>query len=200
MNYNGPKVKISRKLGINLTPKAKKITGKKNYPPGQHGASKRRNKLSDYGKQLLEKQRLRFQYNISERQMANYYKKAAHMTGNTGDLYIQILESRLDALVYRAGFARTMYAARQYVGHNHVMVNGKRVNVPSYHISVNDVISIKAKSQKMENIQESVRAVNAPAYLEVSKADFTAKLLYVPPKEEVPVIVEIPLVVEYYSR
>lgn len=200
MNYNGPKVKISRKLGINLTPKAKKITGKKNYPPGQHGASKRRNKLSDYGKQLLEKQRLRFQYNISEKQMANYYKKAAHMTGNTGDLYIQILESRLDALVYRAGFARSMYAARQYVGHNHVMVNGKRVNVPSYHVNVNDVISIKAKSQKMEAIQESVRAVNAPAYLEVSKADFTAKLLYVPPKEEVPVIVEIPLVVEYYSR
>ncbi|MCX6146899.1 MAG: 30S ribosomal protein S4 [Candidatus Kapabacteria bacterium] len=200
MNYNGPKVKISRKLGLNLTPKAKKIMGKKNYPPGQHGASKRRNKLSDYGKQLLEKQRLRFQYNISERQMANYYKKAAHMTGNTGDLYIQILESRLDALVYRAGFARTLYAARQFVGHNHVLVNGKRVNVPSYHVNVNDVISIKTKSQKMDVIQESVRAINAPAYLEVSKVDFTAKFLYVPLKEEVPVIVEIPLVVEYYSR
>jgi small subunit ribosomal protein S4 len=200
MNYNGPKVKISRKLGLNLTPKAKKIMGKKNYPPGQHGASKRRNKLSDYGKQLLEKQRLRFQYNISERQMANYYKKAAHMTGNTGDLYIQILESRLDALVYRAGFARTLYAARQFVGHNHILVNGKRVNVPSYHVNVNDVISIKTKSQKMDVIQESVRAINAPAYLEVSKVDFTAKFLYVPLKEEVPVIVEIPLVVEYYSR
>lgn len=200
MSYNGPKVRISRKIGVNITAKAKKITAKKAYAPGQHGPSKRRGKLSDYGKQLLEKQRLRLQYNISETQMANYYKKAAHMTGNTGNIYIQLLETRLDALVYRAGFARSIYAARQYVAHGHVLVNGHRLDRPSYHVKVNDVISIQTKSQKMEPIQEAVRSVMAPAYLEVSKADFSAKLVYVPPMEEVPITVEIPLVVEYYSR
>ena len=200
MNYTGPKVKLSRKIGVNMTPKAKKYASKKPYPPGQHGPSKRRGKMSDYGRQLLEKQRLRLQYNVAEKQMLKAYEEATRLVGNTGDLFIQLLESRLDVVVYRAGFARSMYAARQYVVHGHVNVNGRKLDKPSYKVKINDVISIKEKSRNMEPIQEAVRNSQAPAYLEVSKTDLTAKPLYVPPREEIPTVVEMPLVVEYYSR
>lgn len=200
MNYTGPKVRVSRKLGLEITPKARKVVAKKNYPPGQHGATKRRAKQSDYGKQLLEKQRLRLQFNISEKQMSNYFAKAARLVGNTGDLLIQLIETRLDALVYRSGLANTVYAARQYVSHGHVFVNGKRLNIPSYQVKLNDVISICEKSRKLDCFQEAIRNAGAPAYIELSKADFSAKLTYMPPREEIPVICEVPLVVEFYSR
>lgn len=200
MNYNGPKVKLSRKIGINMTPKAAKYAGKKPYPPGQHGASKRRPKQSDYGKQLLEKQRLRIQYNISESQMLKYYKNATRLTGNTGDILVQLLETRLDALVFRSGLANSVYAARQYVGHGHILINGRKVDIPSYRVKPNDVIEIKEKSRKIEAVQEAVRSAAPPPYIELSKADFSFKYLYVPPREEVPVQCEVPLVVEYYSR
>ncbi len=200
MNFTGPKVKLSRKLGIAMTPKARKIMERKPYGPGQHGPNKKRAKVSDFGRQLLEKQRLRLQYNVHERQMTNYIKKAGNLTGNTGEILVQLLESRLDALVFRAGFARSTYAARQYVNHGHVFVNGKVVDIPAYSVKVNDVIQIKEKSRKLDVFQEAIRSSVAPAYLEVSKADFSARYLYVPPREEVPVICEIPLVVEYYSR
>ncbi len=200
MKYNGPKVKISRKLGLELTPKARKVTQKKNYGPGQHGPSRRRSKQSDYGRQLLEKQRLRLQYNISEKQMSNYYKKASKLVGNTGDLLIQLMESRLDAFVYRAGFATTIYAARQYVSHGHFNVNGRRVNIPSYSLKPNDLVGVREKSKKHIGIQESIRNAGAPTYIELSKADFNARYLNVPEREDIPVICEIPLVVEYYSR
>ena len=200
MNYNGPKVRLSRKLGFALTPKASKVMERKPYAPGQHGQAKRRGKQSDYGKQLLEKQRLRIQYNVHERQMVNYYKKSTRLGGNTGQNLVRLLESRLDALIFRAGFARTVYASRQYVRHGHVLVNGKKVDIPSYSVRPNDVISVKEKSRKLECFQEAIRQAVAPPYLELSKADFSAKYLYLPPREEVPVICEIPLVVEFYSR
>jgi small subunit ribosomal protein S4 len=200
MNYTGPKVKISRKLGINLTPKAGKIAGKKPYPPGQHGNTKRRAKQSDYGKQLLEKQRLRLQFNISESQMTSYYQKATRLKGNTADNLVQLLETRLDSLVYRSGFARSIYAARQYVVHGHVFVNGRRVNVPSYQVKVGDTFLIKEKSRSLECFQEAIRNSGSPAYLDVSKAEFTSRLAYVPAREEVPIQCEVSLVVEYYSR
>ncbi len=200
MNYTGPKVKISRKLDLETVPKASKYKQRKPYGPGQHGPSKRRSKQSDYGRQLLEKQRLRLQYNVSEKQMSNYYKKAAQLTGNTGEILVQLLETRLDALVYRSGLARTIYAARQYVSHGHIMVNDRRVNIPSYHVKVNDLISIKPKSRKLECFQDAVRGASPVPYLELSKADFSVKLLHLPPREEVPAICEISLVVEYYSR
>jgi small subunit ribosomal protein S4 len=133
MNYTGPKVRNSRKIGVPMTAKAGKImssdkAGRKS-PPGQHGSTKRRGKLSVYGTQLFEKQKLRLQYNIHERQMTNYFKKAAHLTGNTGDILLQMLETRLDALVFRSGLARSMASARQYVNHGHFLVNGKPVNI-----------------------------------------------------------------------
>ena len=140
------------------------------------------------------------QYNVSERQLRNYYKASTGLTGNTGDILVQQLESRLDALVLRAGLARTIYAARQLVTHGHVNINGKKLNIPSYQVKLNDVIAIKEKTQKNDFVQDSVRTGNPPPYLELSKADFSAKLLYVPPLEEIPIICEVPLVVEYYSR
>lgn len=200
MNYTGPKVKLSRKLGINLTPKAGKIAGRKPYAPGQHGPNKRKSKQSDYGKQLLEKQRLRLQYNISESHMRKYYRKATSLTGNTGDIMQTIMEQRLDALVFRAGFARSIYAARQYVTHGHILVNGKRVNIPSYQVQVNDEIEVKEKSRKLDCFQEAIRTSGAPPYLEVSKADFKARLAYEPVPEEIPIQCEVSLVVEFYSR
>ncbi len=200
MNYNGPKVKLSRKTGINMTPKAHKYSSRKPYGPGQHGNSKRRSKQSDYGKQLLEKQRLRLQFNISESQMLNYYKEATRLTGNTGEILVQLLESRLDALLFRTGLARSVYAARQYVSHGHVHVNGKKVNIASYKVKVNDNVSIKEKSRKIEAIQEALRSAAPPPYIELSKADFSFKYLYIPPREEIPVQCEVSLVVEFYSR
>lgn len=200
MNYTGPKVKLSRKLGINLTVKAKKFATNKPYPPGQHGANKRRAKQSDYGRQLLEKQRLRLQFNVSESQMVNYYKKATKIAGNTAEILVLLLESRLDAVLYRSGFARSIYAARQYVKHGHVLVNGRRLDIPSYHVKTTDNIIIKEKSRNLECFQEAVRNSAAPAYLEVSKADFSTKMVYPPTRDEVPVVCEVSLVVEYYSR
>ncbi len=200
MKYNGPKVRLSRKLGFAITPKARKVMDRKPNPPGQHGASKKRAKLSDYAKQLIEKQKLRIQYNVHERQMTNYMAKAARLVGNTGDILVALLETRLDSVVFRAGLARSMYAARQYVRHGHVLVNGKRLSMPAYQVQANEVISIKEKSRKLECFQEAIRTSAAPPYLEVSKADFAAKFLYVPPREEVPVICDVPLVIEYYSR
>jgi len=200
MNYNGPKVKISRKLGVEVTPKSGKITAKKPYPPGQHGNTKRRPKQSDYGRQLLEKQRLRYQYSITEKQMRNYYKEATRITGNTGDILVQLLESRLDALVYRSGLARTIYAARQYVSHGHILVNGKKVDISSYNVKPNDEFEVKEKSRKLDCFQDAIRSAASPDYIDLSKAEFKVKYLYIPPREEIPVVCEVPLVVEFYSR
>lgn len=200
MNYTGPKVKLSRKIGINMTPKAGKVTQNKPYPPGQHGPSKRRAKQSDYGRQLIEKQRLKLQYNITESHLLKTYKKAAHLTGNTAEILVQLLETRLDNFVYRAGLAPTIYSARQFVSHGHVFVNGHKVNIASYQVQVNDDVSIKEKSRKLDAFQDAIRNSNPPAYIELSKADFSAKLAYIPNPEEVPIQSETNLVVEYYSR
>jgi small subunit ribosomal protein S4 len=200
MNYTGPKVRISRKLGLALTPKASKVTTNKPYPPGQHGQTKRRAKQSDYGKQLFEKQKLKLQYNVSEKHMSNYFKKAARMVGNTGDLLVQLLETRLDSIIFRSGLARTIYAAKQFVSHGHILINGKKVDVSSYQLKPNDVISVKEKSRKLECFQEGLRNTSNLPYIEMSKVDFSIKLTYVPPRDEVPVVCDVPLVVEYYSR
>lgn len=200
MKYNGPKVKLSRKVGFAIAPKARKVLDRKPGTPGQHGNSRRRPKQSDYSKQLLEKQRLRLQYNIHEKQMTNTMKKASRLKGNKVDVLVQLLEQRLDALVLRAGFARSIYAARQYVRHGHILVNGQKVDMPAYAVQPNDVIEVKEKSRKLEGFQEAIRSSAPPPYLDVSKADFSCKFLYLPPREEVPIVGEIPLVIEYYSR
>jgi small subunit ribosomal protein S4 len=204
MKYNGPKVKISRRLGIALKPKAAKIMEKKPYPPGQHGPSTRRfrGKMSVYKTQLLEKQKLRFQYNISEKQMRKYYKIATHHVGNTVDNIIQLLETRLDAVVFRGGLAPTIYAARQYVGHGHFTINGNKVNIPSYQIQVGDVIEVKDKSKKLQMFVDQMDndSVVIPEYIETDKSKMSTKLLKIPMRDEVPVVCEVPFVIEFYSR
>lgn len=202
MSHTGPKVKLSRRLGIPLTPKAAKVMDRKPFPPGQHGRSQQfaRGRMSDYKRQLLEKQRLRAQYNISERQMRNYFRKAERAVGNTADLLIQLLESRLDAVVYRGGLAPTIYAARQFVSHGHILVNGKRVNIPSYQVKVGDVVSVRQKSRQLPVIVDAIDSAVPPSYLELSPDDMSVKFLYLPNREEVPVIAEVSLVIEFYSR
>lgn len=198
-NFTGPKVKKSRSLGIALTPKAQKYIKNRPYPPGQHG-QRRRRRPSDYGVQLLEKQRLRFQYNISEKQLARAYKDAVRLAGPTGDNLVQLLESRLDALVLRAGFAPTIYAARQYVTHGHFLVNGKKATIPSMRLSVGDVISVRERSRKSVIFAELGTASQILPYMSVDTNAFSAKFDYMPPREEIPVICAEHLVVEYYSR
>ncbi|MBD3288127.1 30S ribosomal protein S4 [candidate division KSB1 bacterium] len=201
MKYTGPKVKLSRRLGIPMTPKAAKVMEKKPYGPGQHGRGGRYGgKMSDYKRQLLEKQKLRFQYNIHERQMLNYYKKAAQKSGNTSDNLIQLLESRLDSVVYRSGLAPTIYAARQIVNHGHILVNGKQVNLPAYQVQVDDVVTVKEKSRRMEVLQSSLRKAHPPKYLDLNKPTMTVKLQYLPLRDEVPVECEMSSVIELYSR
>lgn len=203
MKFNGAKVKLSRSLGIALTPKAQKYMDKRPYPPGQHGEAKaKRRQQSVYGKQLLEKQRLRFQYNISERQMRNYFRKAARRKGKTGEVLVQQLETRLDAFVLRAGLARTIYAARQYVGHGHIEVNGARVDIPSYGLKVGDVVGIKESSRRNVHIVDAVDySPPPPSYIERRRpGGFEATLLRIPPREEIPVIADENAIVEFYSK
>ncbi|MGY1640198.1 30S ribosomal protein S4 [Geodermatophilus sp. SYSU D00703] len=200
MNTPRPRTRLSRALGIPLTPKAVAYFERRSYPPGEHG--RKRKSTSDYKTRLLEKQRLRAQYDISETQLRAAFDRAKRSGGKTGEALIQDLESRLDATVLRAGFARTIYQARQFVTHRHVLVNGKRVDRPSYRLQPGDFVQITAKSRAKEPflVAASGAHADAPAYLSVRLADLVARVERVPAREEVPVVCEEQLVVEYYSR
>lgn len=201
MNYTGPKVRLSRQVGIALTPKAAKVMTKRSSPPGQHGKSYKSRETSDYKRQLTQKQLLRYQYNIHEKQMKRYYQIASRGHGNPAEKLIQLLETRFDALVLHAGFAPTIYAARQYVSHGHLTVNGKRVNIPSYSVQPGDVIAVREKSRNMLCFENTGSAVsNAPQYLERMPADKAFRLTRLPALSETPVICEIQRVIEFYSR
>lgn len=202
MKYNGPKVRLSRRLGIALTPKAQRVMEKKPYPPGEHG-QRRARRTSIYQQQLREKQRLRMQYNVSERQLRIYVKRATKQSGNTGDRLAQQLETRLDALVLRAGMARTIYAARQLVGHGHIQVDGRRVNIPSYQLRVGQAFGLRPRSRRIPQVVEAWESstIGEPVgYLTRSKKDFSASLTAMPGRDEIPVICEIPQVIEFYSK
>ncbi|NLG50633.1 MAG: 30S ribosomal protein S4 [Chloroflexi bacterium] len=202
MKYTGPKVKLSRRLGIPLTPKAAQVMERHPYPPGQHGQAQgaRASRMSNYKQQLLEKQRLKAQYNIHERQMRNYFERASSKKGNTIDNLIQMLETRLDAVVLRSGLAPTIYAARQLVNHGHIQVNGRRVNVPGYTVAIGDTVSVKEKSRNLPVIEEALDAAAPPQYLNVNPEERTVQLGYLPRREEVPVICDMIQVIEFYSR
>ena len=199
MNRSGPKVKLARQLGIALTPKAAKVMERRPNPPGQHGASPRR-KVSGYKKQLVEKQRLRAQYNISERQMQNAFAEAIRREGNTGVRLLQLLEMRLDAVVLRSGFVRTIYAARQAVVHGHVMVNGGKVDRPSMRLKPGDVVSLAEKSRDKVAFTVPLEVARPPAYLELDRDARKARVREIPEREQIPVQCEASLVIEYYSR
>ncbi|MBW8486664.1 30S ribosomal protein S4 [Actinomadura parmotrematis] len=201
MNNSRPKVRLSRALGIPLTPKSVKYFEARPYPPGEHGRSRKTE--SDYKVRLREKQRLRAQYNIREVQLRNAFAKAAKHEGKTGEALLVDLERRLDALVLRAGFARTIYQARQFVVHRHVLVNGQRVDRPSYRLRPGDVITIAERSRPMAPFQVAAtgaHAENVPPYLEVRHDAFAAQFVRLPERKEIPVICDEQLVVEHYSR
>ena len=199
MRRGGPKVRLARQLGIALTPKAARVMERRPNPPGQHGATPRR-KVSGYKKQLVEKQRLRAQYNIGERQMSNAFAEAIRRTGNTGVRLLQLLEFRLDAVVLRGGFVRTIYAARQAVTHGHVKVNGEKVDRPSYRLKPGDVVSLADKSRDMVAFTGPLEVARPPAYLELDREKRSVRVREVPEREQIPVQCESSLVIEYYSR
>src|SRR5690606_21587955 len=176
-SYHGPKAKVQRRFGEVLIPRAKyqKVLEKRPYPPGDHGKEKqfRSGRRSNYSLQLDEKQKLAFIYNVRERQMRNYYKKADSMPGRTGENLLILLERRLDNVVYRAGFAATIWAARQIVGHGHVLVNGERLDLPSYQVKPGDVVTLREKMRKNVHVTEWMeQGVYSPAYLSVDADSF----------------------------
>jgi small subunit ribosomal protein S4 len=200
MNYTGPKVRLARRVGIALTPKAAKIMARKQGGPGEPRFRSRRRQLSNYGRQLLEKQRLRYQYNIPEKQLRNTFKKAISKHGNTADILIRMLETRLDACVLRSGLARTIYAARQHVTHGHIQINGLKVKSPGYRLKPGDTFAVRQRSRKLACFREALSQALPPVYLEVSKDELKARLLSRPKREEIPVQCDIAQVVEFYSR
>ncbi|MBE3594256.1 MAG: 30S ribosomal protein S4 [Candidatus Carbobacillus altaicus] len=197
--YLGPTWKISRRLGISLSGTGKELA-KRPYAPGQHGPTQRR-KLSEYGLQLQEKQKLRFMYGLSERQFANLFNEAQRMKGTTGENFMILLEQRLDNLVYRLGWARTRRGARQLVNHGHVTVNGKRVDIPSYRVQPGDTIGLVEKSKNLVSIKEalSVRSY-LPEYLSYDEEKMEGVLTRLPERSELPAEIQESLIVEYYSR
>lgn len=204
-SYHGPKAKVQRRFGELLVPRPKysRILESRAYPPGDHGREKsfRSGRRSNYGMQLDEKQKLAFIYNVRERQMRNAYKKATLMPGQTGQNLLNLLERRLDNIVYKAGFGATIWAARQLVGHGHIDVNGKRLDLPSYIVQAGDVISVRDKMKKNVHISEWVDQVTAyPPYLSVDRDNMSATLIREPEEGEVQVQVDIQLVVEFYNR
>ncbi len=201
MDRRSPVGKLSRRLGVALTPKAGRIMEKKPYPPGMHGPEQRRGRTpSEFKRQLLEKQRLRAQYCILESQLRKYYSRAIRRVGNTPDLLVQELETRLDAVVLRAGLARTIYQARQFVSHGHFLVNGKAVNIPSYQVRVEDVISVRPKSRRLRPILECLDSASPVDYVELDRTEMSARLTRMPVRSEVPIICDVPMVVMFYSR
>ncbi|GAA2160690.1 30S ribosomal protein S4 [Actinomadura napierensis] len=201
MNNPRPKVRLSRALGIPLTPKSVKYFEARPYPPGMHGRARKQE--TDYKVRLREKQRLRAQYNIREAQLSNAFAKAAKAGGKTGEALLVDLERRLDALVLRAGFARTIYQARQFVVHRHILVNGRRVDRPSFRLRPGDVITVAERSRAMDAFQIAAaggHTDSVPPYLDVRHDALAARLARLPERPEIPVICDEQLVVEHYSR
>jgi small subunit ribosomal protein S4 len=198
------KYKLDRRMGQNIWGRPKSPVNRREYGPGQHG-QRRKGKLSDYGVQLRAKQKLRGYYaNISERQFRGIYEEAIRMKGDSGAHLIGLLERRLDVIIYRAKFVPTIFAARQFVNHGHVKVNGRRVTIPSYRVKIGDAIELKDQSKQLALVIEATHLGerDVPDYIDVDHNKMTAKLARIPLLNEVPyaVIMEPHLVVEYYSR
>ena len=198
------KHKDDRRLKVNLWGRPKSPFNSRNYPPGQHGKTKR-GKPSDYGTQLEAKQKMKFYYgNMNERQFRNTYRKAMKRKGNTTENLVAFLERRLDTVIYRAKFATTVFSARQLINHGHIKVNGKKVNIPSYLIKEEDTIEVKEKSREITTIVGSLvsKEREVPDYIQMDEKNKKAKLIRVPKFSEVPypAIMEPNLVIEYYSR
>jgi small subunit ribosomal protein S4 len=197
------KHKIDRRLGANLWGRAKSPLNKRDYRPGQHG--QRRTKPSDFGVQLMAKQRLRGYYgNVGERQFRRYYQEAVRRRGDNGEILIQLLERRLDAVVYRMKFAATVFAARQLVNHGHILVNGKKVNIASFQIKEGDTIEVRGKAKQMAPVLMAIELTerDVPDYMNVDHKEMKGTFVRIPAMGDVPYPVQMEpnLVIEYYSR
>lgn len=199
--YIGPKSKIARRFRDPIFGPDKALE-KKNYPPGQHGISKRRGKQSEYAIQLAEKQKVKHIYGILERQFALIFDRANRSRGITGEVLLQLLESRLDNLVYRFGIAPTRSAARQLVSHKHITVNGKVVNIPSYTVKVGDVVGVRERSKSLETITNSLATSKIKKYpwLDFDMNTLTGKMINVPQRDQIPENIKEQLIVELYSK
>ncbi|MGB0175658.1 MAG: 30S ribosomal protein S4 [Owenweeksia sp.] len=198
--YTGPKTKIARKFGDPIFGPDRSFE-KKNYPPGQHGMNRRRGKKSEYAIQLSEKQKAKYTYGILERQFANMFDKASRAKGITGEVLLQMCESRLDNVVYRLGIAPTRRGARQLVGHKHITVNGELVNIPSYSVKPGDVIGVREKSKSLEVIENSLAArKDQYEWLEWNDSTRDGKFLSVPQRAQIPENIKEQLIVELYSK
>ena len=198
--YIGPKSRIARRFGEAIFG-PDKVLDRRNYAPGQHGVN-RRKKSSEYGIQLAEKQKAKYTYGVLERQFRLLFAQASRIKGITGEILLQLLESRLDNVVYRLGIAPTRAAARQLVSHRHITVNGKVVNIPSYQVKPGQVVAVREKAKSLEVIAASLEGFNHSKYpwLEWNEADKAGKFLNVPQREEIPENIKEQLIVELYSK
>ncbi|WP_040207618.1 30S ribosomal protein S4 [Neobacillus jeddahensis] len=197
--YTGSSWKISRRLGISLSGTGKELE-KRPYAPGQHGPNQRK-KLSEYGLQLQEKQKLRHMYGVTERQFRNLFDKAGKLGGVHGENFMILLESRLDNVVYRLGLARTRRAARQLVNHGHIMVDGARVDIPSYRLKAGQTISLREKSRNLDVVKEAIEVNNfVPDYLTFDADKLEGTFTRLPERSELPAEINETLIVEFYSR
>lgn len=198
--YRGPRTKIARKFGVPIYG-ADKAFERKNYPPGQHGLAKKRKKISEYGLQLMEKQKAKYTYGVLERQFRRFFQIASRMKGKTGENLLKLLEARLDNVVYRLGIAPTRAAARQLVSHRHITVNGKIVNIASYLVKPGDIIAVRERSRSLEAIQQSVRSARMPyPWLEWDSNLMAGKFMQYPEREQIPEAINEQLIVELYSK
>ncbi len=196
------KCKACRRLGESVCGTAKCALTRRPYVPGQHGM-KRKGRLSEFAMQLREKQKAKMLYGMLERQFHNYYVEASRKSGNTAEQLLQLLESRLDNVVYRSGFGTTRRQARQYVTHGHIMVNGKRCNIPSRQIRLGDVVSIQDKAQKskyVENLGATLKLHEAPHWLQVDKTRYSSQVLTMPAAADAESSIAVSMIVEFYSR
>ncbi len=202
--YTGPKARVSRRLGTNVfgTKGEEKALERRPYPPGEHGRTRRRGNVSEYLLQLQEKQKARFTYGLSEKQFRRLYEEAARRPGVTGENMLRYLELRLDNIVYRAGWASTRPQARQFVGHGHVSVNGKRVDIPSYRVRKGDVITLRDKARQMVVVQwnRDVLDRTPPGWLETGDEGLAITIRELPSREQIDVPVREQLIVELYSK
>ena len=198
--YTGPKTKIARKFGEPIFGEDK-VLARRNFPPGQHGQNKRR-KTSEYGVQLREKQKAKYTYGLLERQFRNLFEEASRLKGITGEILLQLLESRLDNVVYRLGIAPTRAAARQIVLHKHITVNGEVVNIPSFKVNPGDVVGVRERSKSLEVIADCLAGFNHSKYpwIEWDEASNGGKYLHVPAREDIPENIKEQLIVELYSK
>ncbi len=203
--YRGPVGKVSRHLGIGITEKGQRILNKRPFPPGQHGPTARRRQVSDYGLQLLEKQKARYVYGVLERQFRRLFEQASRQSGVTGERLLSLLERRLDNVVYRLGLAATRAQARQLVTHGHVTVNGRKTNIPSYTVKVGNTIAVRPQSRNRAYFKNLVdggelRRYRPPDWLRFNAAELSGEVVALPRREDAEQGINEQLIVEFYSR